>query len=173
MQHNVWVMFWVCLFIHGGGGRGYSRKDQEYLPLQTGPGLDLQTWASGTPLGSIRRLFLFDVPSGCTRKENIWVYAIFTCVNIELSLFYRLNILVEDHCAVIGFKLLAEITPVEDFLYPIPDDYKNSAEAIKGEIFQFLGKSSLTLGFGMAEGVGAIHTSEKRCLDHKVWRSLT
>ena len=46
--------------------------------------------------------------------------------------FFRLKILFEDECGVIAFKLLAEITPVEDFLYPIPDDYKKDAEALKG-----------------------------------------
>ena len=35
-----------------------------------------------------------------------------------------------------AFKFLAEITPVEDFLYPIPDDYKNGAEEIKGRYEQ-------------------------------------
>ena len=38
----------------------------------------------------------------------------------------------EDECGVTGFKLLAETTPVENFLYPIPDDYRNGAEEIKG-----------------------------------------
>ena len=41
----------------------------------------------------------------------------------------------EDDCGVMGFKLLAEITPAEEFLYPIPE---SSKESIK----QYLGKST-------------------------------
>ena len=58
-------------------------------------------------------------------------------MNIEIFyIFFRLNILIEDGCGVTAFKFLTEITPVEDFLYPIPDDYKNGAEEIKGRYGQ-------------------------------------
>ena len=50
--------------------------------------------------------------------------------------FHRLSILIEDGCGVTAFKFLAEITPVEDFLYPIPSDYRNRAEEIKGRYGQ-------------------------------------
>ena len=49
--------------------------------------------------------------------------------------FFRLKILIEDDCGATGFKLLAEITPVEDFLYPIPDDYRKDAETLTSKIF--------------------------------------
>ena len=49
--------------------------------------------------------------------------------------FFRLKILIEDDCGATGFKLLAEITPVEDFRYPIPDDYQKDAETLTSNIF--------------------------------------
>ena len=59
-------------------------------------------------------------------------------MNIEIFFTFppRLSILIEDGCGVTGFKLLAEISPVEDFLYPIPDDYKKGAEEIKSRYRQ-------------------------------------
>ena len=41
-------------------------------------------------------------------------------------------ILLEDDCGATGFKLLAEITPVENFLYPIPHEWNKDAEEYRG-----------------------------------------
>ena len=46
----------------------------------------------------------------------------------------RLNILIEDDGLVTGFKLLVEITPVQDFLYPIPEIFQKGAKDYRGEI---------------------------------------
>ena len=49
-------------------------------------------------------------------------------------LFSRLNILLEDDCGATGFKLLADITPEEEFLYPITKEFTAGAESYRGTI---------------------------------------
>ena len=54
---------------------------------------------------------------------------------------------------MIAFKLLAEITPVEDFLYPIPNDYKKDAEALKG---RGMDRNKNSLLWGLSYDVGLV-----------------
>ena len=53
-------------------------------------------------------------------------------INLSTSLA-RLIILIEDECGATGFKLLAEVTPAEDFLYPIPEIFQGGAKQYRGK----------------------------------------
>ena len=62
------------------------------------------------------------------KKHLNWLYF--------LTVFPRLIILIEDDCGATGFKLLAEITPDEDFLYPIPEIDKEGAKQYTGKNYE-------------------------------------
>ena len=84
-----------------------------------------------TPV-SVQKVAYISIHTGeLVRKKRIGFS--FCAFIFKLYLCVRLVILLEDDCGATGFKLLAEITPVEDFLYPIPDDWNKDAEEYRGK----------------------------------------
>ena len=51
----------------------------------------------------------------------------------QQNTLFRLSVKLEGHCSVEGFKLLADILPMDELVYPKPEEDLEKAKGLAGE----------------------------------------